>query len=138
MSYEIPKTIKISENLDKEMNAYCLKHHIKNTSEFIRYAITQTLTPDIEDPVLVFESLKQLHEKLHNIESQQDILFTFLCFYVRNSFAYHSEIPDTLKQSAGESAIQRYERFFKSFKDSLKDASSTFESLLADYFEERP
>jgi hypothetical protein len=129
---------RISTELMKHIKAFCLRHNIKNHSEFLRYAITQTLTPDIEDPELVFQSLKQLHEKIHTLEVQEEILFNFLAFFIRNQFAYHSEIPDSMKQAASDSAVQRYSKFFTAFKESLKQAPSLFESLLADYLEDAP
>lgn len=128
---------KMPPQLVKQIDAYCLKHGIKNKSAFIRHAITSALTPDVEDPELVFSSLKQVHEKLHTLETQQDILFNFLSFYVRNSFAYHGEIPEDLKKTAADTAIQRFEKFYKSFQDNLRNSPSMFESLLADFFEER-
>jgi hypothetical protein len=130
-------SIRIPPQLVKQIEAYCLRHGIKNKSAFIRHAITAALTPDVEDPELVFGSLKQVHEKLHTLETQQDILFNFLSFYVRNSFAYHSEIPEGLKKTAADTAIQRYDKFYRSFQDSLRNSPPMFESLLADFFEER-
>jgi hypothetical protein len=128
---------KIPPEMLKQIEAYCLRHGIKNKSAFIRHAVSSALTPDVEDPELVFSSLKQVHEKLHTLETQQDILFSFLSFYVRNSFAYHSEIPEELKKTAAGTAIQRFEKFYKSFQDSLRNSPPMFESLLADFFEER-
>jgi predicted DNA-binding protein len=129
-------SIKIPSQLADQLNAYCLKHGIKNKSVFIRHAISAALSPDVEDPELVFGSLKQVHEKLRNLETQQDILFNFLAFYVRNFFAYQNEIPEELRKTAADGAIQRYNRFFKSFQDNLRNSPSMFESLLADFYEE--
>jgi hypothetical protein len=130
-------TIRIPTQLINQIDAYCLKHGIKNKSSFIRHAISAALTPDVEDPELVFGSLKQVHEKLHTLETQQDILFNFLSFYVRNSFAYHEEIPEDLKKTAADMSIHRFNKFYKSFQDNLRNSPSMFESLLADFFEER-
>jgi hypothetical protein len=128
--------LRIPLELSKQIEAYCLKHGIKNKSVFIRHAVSAALSPDVEDPELVFGSLKQVHEKLRNLETQQDILFNFLSFYARNSFAYHGEIPEEMKKAAADTAIQRYNKFFKSFQDNLRNSPSMFESLLADFFEE--
>jgi Arc/MetJ-type ribon-helix-helix transcriptional regulator len=130
-------SFKVPAELADQIDAHCLKRGIKNKSVFIRHALGAALSPEVEDPELVFSSLKQVHEKLHTLEMQQDILFNFLSFYVRNSFAYHSEIPEELKTSAADIAIQRYAKFYKSFQDNLRNSPSIFESLLADFFEER-
>jgi hypothetical protein len=129
--------LRIPEEIENQIDAYCLKHGIKNKSAFIRHAISSALTPDVEDPELVFSSLKQVHEKLHTLETQQDILFNFLSFYVRNSFAYHGEIPEDLRKPAADMAIQRFNKFYKDFQNNLRNSPSMFESLLADFFEER-
>jgi hypothetical protein len=134
----MPKSnFRIPPDLSKQIEAYCLKHGIKNKSVFIRHAISSALSPDVEDPELVFSSLKQVHEKLHNLEMQQDIMFNFLSFYVRHSFVYYNEIPEDLKKPAADAAMLRYTKFFKSFQDNLRSNPSMFESLLADFFEER-
>jgi Arc/MetJ-type ribon-helix-helix transcriptional regulator len=130
-------SFKLPDQLLDQIEAYCLKKGIKNKSVFVRHVLSTALSPEVEDPELIFHSLKQMHEKLHTLEMQQDILFSFLAFYVRHSFVYHSEIPEDLKKTAADTAIQRYTKFFKSFQNSLKNSPSTFESLLADYFEER-
>lgn len=130
-------TTRISKKESNLIKEFCLRHHLKDRSSFIRYAITEVLTPDVEDKTLVFESLKQVHDKLHAVESQQDILFSFLCYFIRHFLIYNPEIPAEQKESAARSAAARYDKFFKSYQKSLiKDSSSMFESLLADFVEE--
>lgn len=127
---------RIAKEMEEEIEAYCAKHKIESRSEFYRYSIAQTLKPDIEDPDLVFASLKQLHDTLNNVERQQEILFSFIGFLSRYFLSYHPEIPGEMKEAAGRSAMERYERVFKSYQESLKNTPAMFESLLADYFEE--
>lgn len=126
---------RLDKELEKEIDAYCSRNKIESRSEFYRFAISQTLKPDVEDPDLVFASLRQLHDKMHTIERQQEILFSFISFLSRYFLSYHAEIPAELKEAAGTSAMERFERVFKSYQDSLKNTPSMFESLLADYFE---
>lgn len=130
-------SFKVSEEMEKDIKAFCLIHRIDSRSEFFRFAITQAIKPDIEDPELVFSSLKQLHDKMHILERQQEILFSFIGFIAQHYLAYHSEIPEEFKQASSVSAIYRYEKMFKAYQESLKNSPSMFESLLADYFEEK-
>jgi Arc/MetJ-type ribon-helix-helix transcriptional regulator len=126
---------RLPQGLEKEIDAYCARHKVESRSEFYRFAISQTLRPEVEDPDLVFASLKQLHDKLNVVERQQEILFSFISFLSRYFLSYHAEIPAELKEAAGTSAMERFERVFKSYQESLKNTPSMFESLLADYFE---
>lgn len=126
---------RLTEDQKNEVDAYCARHKIESRSEFYRFAISQTLKPDVEDPDLVFASLKQLHDKMNTIERQQEILFSFVSFFARYFLSYHAEIPPELKESAASSAMERYDKVFKSFQSNLKNTPSMFESLLADYFE---
>jgi hypothetical protein len=133
---DAPLRGRIPKGLEKEIDAYCARHKIESRSAFYRFAISQALKPDVEDPELVFASLKQLHDKMNSIERQQEILFSFINFWARYFLSYNAEIPAELKEAAGKSAMERHERAFKSFQESLKNTPSMFESLLADYFEE--
>jgi len=128
-------SFKINGEMEKDIEAYCAKHRLESQSEFFRFAISQVLRPDIEDPELVFSSLQQLHNKMNTIERQQEILFSFICFLARHFLIYHAEIPNEMKDAAVASGIQRYNKMFKAFQESLKHSPSMFESLLADYFE---
>lgn len=130
------QALRVPLELEKEINSYCKKNGIESRSEFYRYAAVQILKPDVEDPELVFSSLKQLHNKLHAVTRQQDILFAFVSFFARYFLAYHPEIPNELKNTAGKSASDRYDKAFSSFQEILKKTPNMFESLLADYFEE--
>jgi hypothetical protein len=133
---ELIPHFRITQEVLQQIEYYCAKHGIKNKSEFYRFAISLALKPDVEDPELVFSSLKQVHDTLHTIERQQEILFSFIGFLGRYFLTYHAEIPEELKYAAGTSAIQRYEKLFTKFQESLKNSPSMFESLLADFFED--
>lgn len=128
--------IRISRDLRRRMKAYCSQHRIENESAFIRHAITNQITPDVEDSTLVFESLRQLHDRLHSIEQQIDVFFAFFCFTVRHFLVYNAEIPAEHKEAAAASAMARYEKLFKAFQNTMKQTPSMFESLLADFVEE--
>ena len=128
---------RLTREQEKEIESYCARHKIESKSEFYRFAISQTLKPDVEDPDLVFSSLKQLHDTLNTVARQQEILFSFTGYLARYFLSYHAEIPQELKNSAAISAMERYEKLFKSYQESLKNTPSMFESLLADFFEEQ-
>ena len=125
--------VRISTELKKKINAYCDQNNIENASAFIRYAITEKLTPDIEDETLVFESLKQLHDKQNSVEQKMEIFFSFFCFTVRHFLVYNAELPEQHKEAASASAVSRYNKLFKTFQNSMKNTPSMFESLLADF-----
>jgi hypothetical protein len=129
-------SVKTTIEFEKQIDAYCARHNIQDRASFYRFAASQLLKPDVEDPELVFSSLKHLHDTLHKISRQQEILFSFTGFFFRNLLAYHPEIPNEVKDAAVKSAYDRYERAFKSYQDNLKNTPAMFESLLADYFEE--
>lgn len=128
--------VRIEPSLKDKIKGFCMNHGIDNESEFIRLAISEKLMPEIEDTEFVFESLKQLHDKIHVIEQQQEMFFSFFCFYLRHFLIYNPELPEEHKEVAAASAMQRYQKIFTAFKSSIKDTPSMFESLLADYIEE--
>ncbi len=128
---------RLSTKQKKEIDAYCARHNIASRSEFYRFAIAQTLKPDVEDPDLIFSSLKHLHDRMHTVVRQQEIMFSYITFLARHFLSYHAEIPEELKEAATISAVQRFEKVFSSYQNSLKNTPAMFESLLADYFEER-
>lgn len=127
---------KLPRELELEIKSYCAKNKIENLSEFYRYAINQTVKPDVEDNELVFSSLKQLHDKIQIVIQQQEILFSYMSHLARYFLSYEPEIPNEMKISAAESATTRFDKTFESFKNSIKNSPSMFQSLLADYFEE--
>ena len=120
----------------KEIDAYCARHRVESRSEFFRFAISQALRPEIEDPDLIFASLKHLHDTMNTVSRQQEVLFSYITFLARHFLSYHAEIPNELKEAASISAVERFERVFKSYQASLKNSPAMFESLLADFFEE--
>lgn len=126
-------SFKVSREMQKDIEAYCLKHRIECKSEFIRFAVAQVLRPEIEDSDLVFSSLQQLHNKLHGVERQQDVLFSYLNYLAQHFLVYHPEIPGEYKQAAATSAIERYSKMFRAFENQLKETPSMFKSLLADF-----
>ena len=130
-------SLRVGADMLKRMKSYCMEKGVASSSELLRFALTRVLVPDIEEKELVFESLQQLHGKLHKVYEQQDIMFQFLCFFMRNWFAYHGDIEAANMESAKISAKQRYESFFKGFKKTLKD-TSLLQSIAADLFEEAP
>lgn len=134
---DIRHRFRLTRDQEKEIESYCARHKIENLSEFYRFAIAQTLRPEVEDPDLVFSSLRQLHDTLNTVARQQEILFSFTGYLARYFLSYHAEIPQELKNSASISAMERYEKLFKSYQESLKNTPSMFESLLADFFEEQ-
>ncbi|MCD1654431.1 ribbon-helix-helix domain-containing protein [Treponema zuelzerae] len=127
---------RLSREQKKEIDAYCARHRIESRSEFYRFAISQALRPEIEDPDLIFASLKHLHDTMNTVARQQEVLFSYITFLARHFLSYHAEIPNELKEAASISAVERFERVFKSYQASLKNSPSMFESLLADFFEE--
>ncbi|QNL96632.1 hypothetical protein [Treponema sp. Marseille-Q4132] len=133
----VQHNFKISNELDKEIREYCKIQKIENLSEFFRRAAVKEVTPDTSDALLTFESLKDLHDKMHRLESELSVFFHLFCFYVKHFFVYNPEIPPANLQGAALSAKQRYDEMFSEFKRTFADSPSIFHSMLADYFEER-
>jgi hypothetical protein len=129
--------IRVSNDMDDNIRAYCLENHIDNTSEFIRHAIAKVLQPDIEDKNLVFESLQQLHGKIHVTAEKEEIIYQKLEFFIQNWFAYFPEIDPANIESAVISANQRFKKFNNGFKKSLPRAEPMLESIAADLVEEK-
>lgn len=126
---------RINETQKKQIQAYCVENKIKNTAEFYRFAITKILNPDIEDKDLLYESLKIMHEKINDVQKQQEIIFSYTSFLARYFLSYIPEIPAEIKEAASISAIERHKKMEKSYQASLKNTPNMFEALLADYFE---
>jgi hypothetical protein len=133
----VQHNFKISNELDKEIREYCKTQKIENLSEFFRRAAVKEVTPDTSDALLTFESLKDLHDKIHRLESELSVFFHLFCFYVKHFFVYNPEIPPANVQGAALSAKQRYDEMLSEFKKTFADSPSIFHSMLADYFEER-
>lgn len=131
-------TLRIAHELDDRIDAYCKMKHIESRSDFFRLAAVDKITPDISDEVLVFESIKSVHEKVHTLSTQQDIFFSFFCFYFKHFFLYNAELPVDQQEAAALSAKDRYRCAMESFKKEIQSSNSMFESLLADFFEEKP
>lgn len=129
--------LRISDELYDRVNAYCAMQRIDNMSEFFRQAAVTKITPDVGDETLVFESLKSVHKKMHSLERQQEIFFNFFCTYFKLFLALHGELPSDQKAPATRSAMDRFEKIYTEFKNGLRQDPSMFESLLADYFEDR-
>lgn len=133
----VQHNFKISNELDKQIREYCKMQKIENLSEFFRRSAVKEVTPDTSDALLTFESLKDLHDKMHRLESELSVFFHLFCFYVKHFFVYNPEIPSANLQGAVLSAKQRYDEMLSEFKKTFADSPSIFHSMLADYFEER-
>lgn len=133
----VQHNFKVSYELDKKIREYCKMQKIENLSEFFRRASIKEVTPDTSDALLTFESLKDLHNKMHRLESEMSVFFHLFCFFVKHFFVYNPEIPQEYLQDAALSAKSRYEQMLSEFKKSFADSPSIFQSMLADYFEER-
>lgn len=134
-SQKVNVSFKLSQDLANRIDSYCKMKRINSKSDFFRMAAINQITPDVSDENLVFESLKDLHNKMRNIESQQDVTFAFFCSFFRLFLIYNPELPIAEKEAAAISSMQRFDAVFSSFRESLKDTPSFFESLLADFFE---
>lgn len=135
--HDIRFTIRVPHELDIRVREYCKLQKIENISEFYRRAAVKEVTPDTSDALLTFESLKDLHDKMHRLESELSVFFHLFCFYVKHFFVYNPEIPAANLQGAALSAKQRYDEMLVEFKKTFADSPSIFHSMLADYFEER-
>ena len=133
----VQHNFKVSYELDKKIREYCKMQKIENLSEFFRRASIKEVTPDTSDALLTFESLKDLHNKMHRLESEMSVFFHLFCFFVKHFVVYNPEIPQEYLQDAALSAKSRYEQMLSEFKKSFADSPSIFQSMLADYFEER-
>ena len=135
--HDIRFTIRVPNELDTRVREYCKMQKIENLSEFYRRAAVKEVTPDTSDALLTFESLKDLHDKMHRLSSELSVFFHLFCFYVKHFFVYNPEIPPANVQGAALSAKQRYDEMLSEFKKTFADSPSIFHSMLADYFEER-
>lgn len=128
---------RVSIDLSNRIKGYCKMNKNISLSEFFRQAAVDKITPDTSDEVLVFESLKDVHEKIHTLSTQQNVFFSFFCFYFKHFFLYNAEIPVEQLEAGALSAKDRYRSVMESFKKELQSSHSMFESLLADFFEEK-
>ena len=128
---------RISSDLKGRIRTYCKMKKINNFADFFRTAAVRLITPDVSDEELVFESLKDLHNKMQRVEQQQDITFAFFCSYWQMYLVYNGELPQQDKIPATIESKERFDKIFKGFQANLKNTPAMFESLLADYFEEK-
>lgn len=129
-------SVRIPEELYVRIEFFCKKKKIESISDFVKAALVKYITPDVEDELLVFESLKDVHSRLHLVMQQQDIFFNFFCFFIKHFFVYNAEVPEEHKGAAAASALQRFDEMMSDFQKGLnKNNNSMFESLLADFFE---
>ncbi|MDR2509484.1 MAG: hypothetical protein LBC77_02440 [Spirochaetaceae bacterium] len=124
----------ISDELDKNIKAHCLENNIESESEFVRYALTSFFDRSASAENLLFDAVKTLKVRIGELEKMNAVIFSYLQKMHQNLLAYHAEIDGEYKDAAFHSAKERNERFFKSFKNSLKDEPAFFEKLLHDYF----
>ncbi|GHU40337.1 hypothetical protein FACS1894190_07110 [Spirochaetia bacterium] len=127
----------IDRQLNESIESYCRENNIESRSEFLRYAITRTITPDVKDATLTFESLRQLHDKQKKLEEQNELSFLLLKHFIHFWMLYHGDIDAEHKDAALRSGKIRFNKFFDSFKDMIKRSPALLSSLLADMFEDK-
>jgi hypothetical protein len=130
----IRKCYIISNELDNNIKAHCLENNIESESEAVRYALTRFFDNSASSENLLFDTVKTLKARVSELEKMNTVIFSYLQKMHQNLLAYHAEIDGEYKEAAFKSAKERGERFFKSFKNSLKDEPAFFEGLLHDYF----
>ncbi|MDR0684691.1 MAG: ribbon-helix-helix domain-containing protein [Spirochaetaceae bacterium] len=128
------KSFRLPEELEHELDLYCGVHNIKSQSDLICEAIRYYIKPDIEDETLRLIGIKDMQVKLQKVIDAQQIIFNFLIFMYKNNLCYHPEIPESLKNEASMSAKSRFDTFFNSFQESLKNDVPFFERILHQYF----
>jgi predicted DNA-binding protein len=126
--------LRLPEDLDRELDLYCSSHNIKSKSGLIRAAIRYYIEPDVKDETLRLAGIRDMQIKLQKLLDTQQIVFNFLVSMHKNNLCYHPEIPEQLKHGASVSAAGRFNKFFDSFQNSLKNDVSFFERILHRYF----
>lgn len=127
------KTLAFPRQLEEDLRQYCRERKIESESELIRQAIAKYLDAEYDDNTLKLSGLKEVQEKLSQLLSMISVLFSYQHMMHKSLLAYHHEIDDELKNAAISSASQRLDKFFISFRDSIKNDPPFFEKLLHEY-----
>jgi Arc/MetJ-type ribon-helix-helix transcriptional regulator len=127
-------TLRLPEKLDRELDLYCSSRHIRSKSDLVREAVRYYVEPDVKDETLRLIGIKDMQIKLQKLIDAQQVIFSFLVSMHKNNLCYHPEIPDSLKPEASASAGARFDTFYNSFQNSIKNDMPFFERILHQYF----
>jgi Arc/MetJ-type ribon-helix-helix transcriptional regulator len=131
------KLVSLSAEMERLIKDYCRDKNIESESELIRQAIIKYITPDdYRDETLKLQGIKELRFRIEEARDMVDITFRYVRLMHISLLAYNPEIDPALADAAFRSATARHERFFRSFRDSLKNDPPFFERLLHTYFTE--
>jgi hypothetical protein len=132
------KLVLLTREMEADLRSYCRDRGIESESELIRQAIGRYIYADYRDETLKLQGIAGVLRLLEEARDMNDVLFRYLRLTHINLLAYHPEIDPALADAAFRSATGRHEKFFNSFRDSLKNDPSLFERLLSGYFTEAP
>jgi Arc/MetJ-type ribon-helix-helix transcriptional regulator len=127
-------SLKLTEQLNNDLDSFCKSRNIRNKSELIRIAIRNYIEPDVRDETLLLVGVKDMQIKLQKIIDMLQTIFSFLFSMHKNNLAYHSDIPENLKSEAAASASKRFDSFYNAFQKNLRSDPSFFERILHQYY----
>jgi Arc/MetJ-type ribon-helix-helix transcriptional regulator len=127
-------SLRLPDDLEREIELYCNEHRIKSKSEFFRAALKKYMEPDVRDETLLLVGVKDMQIKLQKIVDMLQTVFSFLFTMHKNNLAYHPEIPESLKREAAASASKRFDTFYNAFQKNLQSDPPFFERILHQYY----
>jgi Arc/MetJ-type ribon-helix-helix transcriptional regulator len=130
------KLIAFTKEMETDIRMYCRTKAITNESDFIRAAVSYYLDNEFDDRTVMFENMKALEKKVQGLHDMLELSFRYLRFMHINLLAYLPEIDQDLSGAAIKSASKRHDKFFDTFRESLRSEPPFLERLLHTYFME--
>lgn len=127
--------VRIDKGLKHLINGYLTTNPQLSISDFVRDAIRDYLTRDIQDRELTALNVQQLIKKSENLKNMQLLTMELLSFFIKSWMAYLTDVPKGLKDAAWKAAEVRFGRFMKAFKVSLKNNTNLIQKLIMGYLE---
>jgi hypothetical protein len=130
------KLLTFTKRLEADMRSFCRDKGIESENELIRQAVGKYIYADYKDETLKLQGIKQLQDKITELRDMVEIIFSYLIKMHTNILAYLPELDPSVKNSAQASAVNRHDKFFNFFQDSLKNDPPFFERLLHKFYSE--
>lgn len=129
-----PFYLKMTRQMEFDLDSYRREHNIESKSELIRQAINYYLDKDSTDASFKLQGLMKITSQITELNNALHVIFNYIREMHTNIIAYHPEIDSAMKEAALASAKIREDKFFNFFVDKLKNDPLTFEQMLARFY----
>lgn len=127
--------VRIDNALKHQINSYLTANPQLSISDFVREAIQDYFTRDIEDRELTAVNVQQLVRKSEDLKDTLLLSMELHCFFIKSWLVYVRDVPRELKDAAWKAAEVRFRRFMNGFKASLKNNTNLIQKLILGHLE---